>query len=300
MVGRAFSSVRSLAGAGEYILKQIKATNFHVYYASNAVPASVRTSYLALHQLLFELGGIMETTQQKTIAQAKLDFWKSTVQSIYNKTEPEPEPLSLLLQQAVNNNPLTQVYFDRIFSSWEQVFEGFGSLPAMADLCERIWTNHFMLVHELLRQDVLHPDLVRATELVGRATGIAFFLKRLPFTLRQGWLVVPDTLQEKHGFTVKTVVERGKGIPRDELYDAVLEMAAFARETLRQAQPIAMPGRSYTTLLTGVETQYFLEQLQKYDFNVFQKGLHRPSLWTLPTRMRSLNKKGLFLEAFKE
>jgi len=46
----------------------------------------------------------------------KLDFWKQVVHQVYSGKKPQPEPLSICLQDAVLNNPLTMGYFTRLMN----------------------------------------------------------------------------------------------------------------------------------------------------------------------------------------
>jgi len=67
----------------------------------------------------------------------------------------------------------------------------------------------------------------------------------------------------------------------------VLEIAAHAKMHLEKAQSMQniLPPHAFRAYLHCVEAQYYLEQLEKYNFNVFAGGLNTPAYVTLPYRV---------------
>lgn len=51
----------------------------------------------------------------------KIEFWKSIINSIYLRETPTQEPISISLDYACTNNPLTKVYFNNMLQA--RVFE---------------------------------------------------------------------------------------------------------------------------------------------------------------------------------
>lgn len=75
-----------------------------------------------------------------------------------------------------------------------------------------------------------------------------------------------------------------------------METAAHARELLKRAHAIGdtLPKECHRALLHGVEAQYFLENLEAANFDIFDKTLHQQSWVVLPLRIRKAAKNGRF------
>ena len=84
----------------------------------------------------------------------------------------------------------------------------------------------------LLRMDIEDPVIRETVEHVSRAVGMLDMVKRIPYTLRKYKLLIPEDIKSKHSISVRTLWNRIEGKPREELYDAVLEVAAFSRKSL--------------------------------------------------------------------
>jgi NADH dehydrogenase [ubiquinone] 1 alpha subcomplex assembly factor 6 len=79
-------------------------------------------------------------------------------------------------------------------------------------------------------------ELSECASFIGQSIGIADYIKRVPFNLRKYRLYLPEDLQRKHNVTVRTLWSRHDGKPKEELFDLVLEVAAYSREMLIKAR----------------------------------------------------------------
>jgi len=66
-------------------------------------------------------------------------------------------------------------------------------------------------------------------EAVSRSLGIIDYVRRIPLTLKKYKLPIPEDLQNKHSINVRTLWNRIDGKPKEELYDAILDVSAFSR-----------------------------------------------------------------------
>jgi NADH dehydrogenase [ubiquinone] 1 alpha subcomplex assembly factor 6 len=78
---------------------------------------------------------------------------------------------------------------------------------------------------------------MKCAELVGRCLGILDYVKRVPFTLRRYRLYMPDDVMRKYNVSVRNLWDRIEGKPKDDLFDVILEVAAFAKKCLDEAKP---------------------------------------------------------------
>ena len=68
--------------------------------------------------------------------------------------------------------------------------------------------------------------------LVGRSLGIIDYIKRIPYNLQKYRLYMPEDINRKHNVSVRNLWDRVLGKPKDELFDVVLEVASYAKQSL--------------------------------------------------------------------
>lgn len=73
-------------------------------------------------------------------------------------------------------------------------------------------------------------------------------------------------------------------------------VAAFARENMIRAIELApkLPKHAHRALLHLVDAEHYLEELEKYNFELYNKELMKPSLVVVPLRMRKASASGRY------
>lgn len=77
----------------------------------------------------------------------------------------------------------------------------------------------------------------------------------------------------------------------------LIRMGGMARRYLVEAkrhENALIPG-SHKAFMMATENQYYLQQLEVCDFNVFDSGLNKPSFLKVPFKMSRLSRKGKFM-----
>lgn len=130
------------------------------------------------------------------------------------------------------------------------------------------------------------------------------YLKRTPLALRKYRLYIPEEILSVYGLSLRNLWDRNLGVPQDDFYDCVLEFsllsylrtAAFCKLHLEKAKELSssLPKESFRAFLLAVEVEYFLERLEKNDFNVFRPEVLGKSYFILPYRMQRAARKGQF------
>ena len=80
-------------------------------------------------------------------------------------------------------------------------------------------------------------------------------------------------------------------------WSKVIRVAGLAREYLVEAkkkEASLLPG-AYKALLMSCENAYYLKQLQVVDFNVFDKGVNKPSYFKVPMNMYRASRNRTFV-----
>ena len=143
---------------------------------------------------------------------------------------------------------------------------------------EDIYCSYFLLQMMLLKIP-LNPsknsDFFIYLENCARSVGICELIKMLPSSLQINQLRLPSDLCSKYSLNIRSLWDRVNGTPRNELKDAVLEIASMARIYLQNSIPLqqSIPPSSLKGLLQITESEFFLECLEKADFNVFSSSV---------------------------
>lgn len=122
----------------------------------------------------------------------------------------------------------------------------------------------------------------------------------MPYSLRNNRFYLPEDVLAKYNLTTRNIWDRVHGKPSEELFDAALEVASYAKRAYEQAvsiyrqHPASFPEHSFRAFLRGVETEYYLENLEKYNFNLFDQNLNSFSPVKLPYRVYNAAKAKQF------
>lgn len=223
-----------------YINDQIKKLDWVTHNVQNYYPSALRNAFCTINYFNQELMRIVEGTNQKHLGDNKLNFWMQCIENIYQE-KPMDEPISQCLYHACKTNPIPKRLLQNMVKA-RKSYLGKVSIPDMVELAqiaESVRTTMILINLRLLRIDLKkHPVLFECAALVGRAIGITDFLKKIPYTLRKYVLLMPADIQMKHNISVKTLWDRRNGKPKDELFDVVLEVAAYARESLIKSKQL--------------------------------------------------------------
>jgi hypothetical protein len=82
--------------------------------------------------------------------------------------------------------------------------------------------------------------------------------------LRNNRFLLPTDILIKYNLTQKNIWDRIYGKPSENFFDAVLEIAAFAKKLFDNAvsifekNPDSFPPQAFRAFLKGVEIEYFL------------------------------------------
>ncbi|KRX03566.1 Terpenoid synthase [Pseudocohnilembus persalinus] len=275
--------------AQKYVVDNIKKFDWNSYIIGPYYPSAIRNDFYTLQYYNLELMRIPESTREPSLALGKLEFWDDSLDHIFSDN-PIKEPLSLAIHHTCKNNPLSKRQFQYLVQARRIEIENkhVPDLPFLVNLAETIRGNLIKLNLQLLRVDYRkNPELQKCIILVARCLGLLDYIKRIPFTLQKYRLYMPDDLLRKHNVSVRNLWDRIEGKPKDELFDVVLEVAAFAKKCLEEAKQYnsALPPQAFRAMLHAVEAEYYLEYLEKVNFNVFDRGINSSSYIQLPYRV---------------
>ncbi|CAN0334501.1 unnamed protein product [Ascophyllum nodosum] len=234
----------------------------------------------------------------------RFQWWKDSLADIF-AGDPPPQPVALALADIIKKEPglLTRRWFDRVLDARMVDLEQAQpeTLVEMETYAENTASSLLYLSLEVAGIRVGSgpgtATLGHAAGHVGKAVGICTFLRALaqPSTARGQEVVdtciLPMDVMRKNTLR-HTVLERGPQSPEESqaLSECVFDVASVAKghmdaaaealETARAESGGKLPTGAFAALLPGVRAAWYLETLQKFNFEAFDESLRpRSPLW---------------------
>lgn len=113
---------------------------------------------------------------------------------------------------------------------------------------------------------------------------------------------MPKSLVEKHCGSYSMLYDR-RGDVNERFYDVILEMASYAKKHIDVARELyeeyvrkeGSQGKPlYAALLQATPAYYWLDELEKFNFNNLDQSLQRVSYYQVPRLILSNGKKRRF------
>ena len=82
----------------------------------------------------------------------------------------------------------------------------------------------------------------------------------------------------------------------EEFYDVILEVSAYAKKHLEVGRSLQskVPKNTHKALLLAIEADYFLTELEKHNFDIFDEAFRKKSFVKLPYAMYKGAKNGYY------
>lgn len=123
---------------------------------------------------------------------------------------------------------------------------------------------------------------------LGRCLGICDVIKKAPYMLALNRNQFPSEVLLKHEVYFDRIWDKQKeGQVRDEFFDVLLEVAAYAKKHLEIAQSYRgkLPKNSHYAFLPAIEAEQFLGDLEKHNFDIWEDHFRKKSRFQLPYRV---------------
>ncbi|KAL4470689.1 hypothetical protein ABPG72_001800 [Tetrahymena utriculariae] len=292
-------SIYELKNAEKYVEDQIRKFDWNTYVISKYYPSQVRSAFFSLNYYNIELMRIPEMTKETNLIMGKLDFWQESINQIF-QDQPMKEPVSVCLHDACKKNPISKYLMIKLINArrYEADHPRLNNISELAYLAEQIRSNMIYLNLQLLRIDYKDNLAVhQAASSVGRCLGIIDYIRRIPYNLRKYRLYMPEDINRKYNVSVRNLWDRVEGKPKDQLFDVVLEVASYAKKSLDESKQYQkdLPPQAFRAFLHAVEAEQYLIDLEKSNFNVFDRSLNANSYIQLPLQVFQAAKNKQFL-----
>ncbi|CAJ1964081.1 unnamed protein product, partial [Sphenostylis stenocarpa] len=285
------SASSNLRAAFSHCVQQVRSYDYHHYLCLLELPSSMRKAAFALRALNVETSRAIDIASDPRIGLMRLVWWQEAIDKMFANKLIE-HPTAQALSSVIAETKLSKIWLKRsvearINDARREVTDMLETIEELEKYAED--TVSTMLYLTLQAGGIKSTAADHAASHIGKASGILLLLKSLPYhATRNGhFSYIPTAIASKHGLIVK----QGGGAQRwvdsrEDLYDAVYEMASVANAHLEKARKLAasVPAEALPVLLPAVPSQVLLDSLRKVQFDVFDSRLTRgvlgiPPLW---------------------
>ncbi|KAF7288556.1 hypothetical protein HMN09_01384700 [Mycena chlorophos] len=238
----------------------------------------LQASYFALKAFSTELAMVQDTVSNATIGAMRMQFWRDAIRDIF-ADKPPRHPIALALHQATKTADIPAYYLKRIVDARDaelrsaSMFQTSGALEGHAESVSS------SLLYLLLALKGLggSETLAHAASHLGTAQTVATLLRGLPYHASRRHLPLPLDICARHGVKQEEVFRHGGDASGIDA--AVYDVAVLANDHLLTARDMfkesggKVPGLAMPVFLAAVPVASFLEQLERANFDVFDKSL---------------------------
>lgn len=225
-------------------------------------PYKIRESLWGLFAFNHEIAKTQEVVSDSNLGYIRLQWWRENIQEIYNSPKPAQSHYILdQLAQAITEHNLPLKYFESLIRAREYDL-GEITPQTLEDTIEyaRSTNAPLMALAALITGRNTNTD---PTDIVAINYAVTGLLRAVPFHAAQHKLFIPQKLMEENNITLQNLKKNP-----DSLQIVVRSVSEKFDSTIR-------PDNTFLKLSQKLATLY-MNQLAKYDYNVFQDELRKP------------------------
>ncbi|XP_063780206.1 NADH dehydrogenase (ubiquinone) complex I, assembly factor 6 isoform X2 [Pseudophryne corroboree] len=207
----------------------------------------------------------------------RMEFWRDTIQEIYNGNPPH-HPVALELSKAVQKHNLTKRWLTRIIDEREKNLDdrAYRNIKEMETYAENTQSSLLYLTLETLDVRDVHVD--HAASHIGKAQGIITCLRAVPFHSSRRQVFLPVDICILHGASQEDFI---RGNQERNVKDVIFDIASQAHVHLEHARSFQnkVLAKAFPAFNITVPMDSYLKRLRKADFNIFHPSLQRRNPW---------------------
>lgn len=270
------SSERAASSRGnpaQHCLEQVKRTDHEHFLTNLLLPDRIRTDAFAIRALSAEVSGVRESVSDKTLGLVRLQFWKDTIDHLYNDKVPQ-HPVAVQIHRVIKQHNPSKELFMRLIQSREQFLSDkpFDSLEQVEQYGEQAFSSVYLLLLELLGNESGHAK--HAATQLGKCEGLVTLLRATPYNASKRKCYLPTDLLLEQEVSSEKVIRGGE--EEEGVKDVVEIIAGRAQQHLESCRfrMKYLETDHKLLLLPAVAVDAYLDKLSKAKCNVWDKTLH--------------------------
>eukprot|EP00092_Neocalanus_flemingeri_P007218 GFUD01007797.1.p2 GENE.GFUD01007797.1~~GFUD01007797.1.p2 ORF type:complete len:311 (+),score=90.06 GFUD01007797.1:1561-2493(+) len=278
VVNRRNMSSSTRGNPAQYCLELVKRTDHEHFLTNLLLPDTIRTDSFAIRALNTEVSGVRDNVSDRTIGLVRMQFWKDTIDNLYENKVPQ-HPVAVQLHKVINQNKPSKELLLRMIQSREQFLSDkpFDTLEQVELYGEQAFSSVYLLLLELLGNDSGHAK--HAATQLGKCEGLVTILRATPYNAAKRRCYLPSDLLLEQEVSSEKVI-RGGG-EEQAVRDVVEVIAGRAQQHLDSCRfrMKYMEKDHKLVLLPAVAVDAYLDRLSKAQCNLWDKSLHSRNSW---------------------
>ncbi len=238
----------SAVDSQKYIARQVRGHDYDRYFATLFCPAGRRPALFALYAFNLEIATIRETVSEPLIGRMRLQWWRDTIDAIYQGRPPD-HPVAAAVADAAASCELAREPFDRMIDGRELDLSDTPRENLAAFECYTDATSSSLVRLALAVLGARGADAEQLAHHAGLAWGLTGILRAVPFNSAQR-----------------------NQIPPIEIPDDIAASALRHLDAARRIQT-ELPRRAFGAILPVACVQPDLERLARVGGDPFDRGL---------------------------
>ena len=276
------SSERQINPA-QFCLESVKKTDYEHFLTNLLLPSTIQTDSFALRAFSGEVANIRENVSERTLGLMRLQFWKDTIDRLYNDQCPQ-HPVAIQLYRIIKQNRPSKQLFLNIISSREKFLSDspFDSLEDVETYGEQAFSSVYLVLLECLGNKNGHVK--HAATQLGQCEAMVTLLRALPYNAAKRRSYLPSDLLLERNISTEKVLRAGHTEELDqELREVVEVVAGRAEQHLNNCRFRSkyLSRVEKLLLLPAVGADHYLTNLSRAKCNPWHKSLHKRNS-TLP------------------
>ncbi|XP_023333361.1 NADH dehydrogenase (ubiquinone) complex I, assembly factor 6 [Eurytemora carolleeae] len=258
----------------EYCVESVRKSDHEHYLTNLMLPTQLRTHAFAIRAFNCEVSGVRDSVSEKQIGLMRLQFWRDTIDRIYENNPPQ-HPVAGQLHRAVLEHSLSKSLLLRLVDSREQFISDrpFESLEEVEKYADKAFGSVYLLFLEIINNSDGH--LKHAATALGRVEGLLTLLRAVPYNVSKRRVYLPTDLLMERDLSAEEIIR--SPVENEPLREVVEIIASRAQEHLNSCRYRSrmINRENKRILLPAVAADAYLHKLSKCDCNVFDSKLNQ-------------------------
>lgn len=266
---------KSTQSTAEFCLQSVKRTDYEHYLSNLFLPEKLRSHAFAIRAFNSEIAGVRDSVSDKTIGLMRFNFWRSTIDKLYEGEVPQ-HPVAIELYKTIKQHDVPKKLFYRLIEAREHFISDvpFESLQQAEEYGDLAFGSVYLILLNILQNQSGH--LKHAVQSLGKLEGVLTLLRAAPYHLRQRRVLLPTDLLMERDLSAEEIMRNP--VDNEPLREVVEIIGSRAQEHLNNARfrmGYILPTSDRLLLLPAVSADQYLDKLSKCDCNVFDAKLNR-------------------------
>ena len=268
----------------KYCIESVKTNDFDSYLASVLTPKKITRAAFAVRAFHIELFSIKKYQKESQISMMKLQFWFDQFNKIFDGIKKGEnielfEPVSNELNAVIRHHNLSKVWFTRMIEGRKHYFstQQFATLEELEKCADASMSSIYYILFNCM--NIKNVDCDHAASHLGKAQMICGIVKNVLKSSAQNVYYIPNDLLIKHNISQQDLINFSERILRPKqknIKDLAFELCTRAHQHLNSARSLSnkVPKEAQMILAPAVTCEVFLNEMEKHDFDLFDKRLN--------------------------